>query len=208
MNYKIINTGSDGNCTIVNNIIAIDCGVSFKRLSPYIKDLKFIFISHEHQDHFNRTAVKKIAKERPTIRFGVGAYLIDKLIECGVDKHQIDVLEPNKTYDYKLFRVEVVGLHHDVPNMGIKVFMNGKRLFYATDTYTLDGIEAYNFDIYLVEGNYEDEDELHSRAYNDVYEERVKHTHLSRKHATKWLLNNMGDKSQYRFMHRHKEKNK
>lgn len=208
MHYNIINSGSDGNCTIVNDIIAIDCGVSYKRLSPYVKNLKLVFISHKHTDHFNRLAVKKLAKERPTLRFAIGKYLRDELLECGVNSNNIDIIEPLKMYDYGLFSIEPVKLYHDVPNMGLRLFMNGKRLIYMTDTRTLDGISAKNYDVYLVEGNYENAEELHSRAYNEVYEERVKNTHLSREYTSNWLLGNMGNKSEYVFMHQHKERNK
>lgn len=206
MNYKIINTGSDGNCTIVNEVIAIDCGVSYKKLSPYVKDLKLVFISHIHTDHFNKTTVKKLAKNRPTLRFAVGDYLVEDLLDCGVDRNNIDVIKPNNTYNYGTFQIRPVKLYHDVQNMGIKLFMNEKRLFYATDTKTLDGIEAKNYDVYLVEGNYENEEELHKRAYNEAYEERVKNTHLSREYTSEWLLKNMGDNSTYEFMHQHKDK--
>lgn len=206
MTYKIINTGSDGNCTIVNDIIAIDMGVSYKRLSPYIKSLKLIFISHCHGDHFNKTTVKLLAKNRPTVRFAVGGYLVNDLVELGVNKANIDVIEVCKKYDYGLFKISPVKLYHDVPNMGIRVFMNNEKLIYATDTYTLDGISAKNYDVYLIEGNYIDEEELKSRADNDFYYNRVKRTHLSKEYATNWLLENMGDNSKYQFMHEHKNK--
>lgn len=48
MEYEIINTGSDGNAVVVNRMIFIDCGVSFKRLQPFIKKIRIIFISHIH----------------------------------------------------------------------------------------------------------------------------------------------------------------
>lgn len=86
--------------------------------------------------------------------------------------------------------------------------MNNKRLIYATDTRTLEGISAKDYDVYLVEGNYENEEELHERAYTPEYEIRVKSTHLSREYTTKWLLKNMNDKSVYEFMHMHVERGK
>lgn len=208
MNYKIINSGSDGNCTIVNDIIAIDCGVSYKRLAPYRNNLKLVFISHIHHDHFNRKTVLLLAKNRPTLRFVVGSYLLEELVNCGVDKRNIDILELGKILNYELFKIQPIKLYHDVPNMGLRLFMNDKKLIYATDTKTLDGITAKDYDVYLVEGNYEDEIELHNRAVSPEYESRVKNTHLSKEYTTKWLLENMGDKSEYVFMHQHKERNK
>lgn len=207
MNYNIINSGSDGNCTIVNDIIAIDCGVSYKKLAPYRNDLKLVFISHIHHDHFNRRTVSQLAKNRPTLRFAVGSYLVEELVNCGVDKKNIDVLEIGKILNYGLFKIQPIKLYHDVPNMGLRLFIQDKKIMYATDTRTLDGIVAKNYDVYLVEGNYEDAEELHNRAVSPEYESRVKNTHLSREYTTKWLIENMGDKSQYVFMHQHKERN-
>ena len=42
MNYKIIESGSSGNATVVEDIILIDCGVSFKKLRNYYKNLKLV----------------------------------------------------------------------------------------------------------------------------------------------------------------------
>jgi len=206
MNYKIINSCSDGNCTIVNEIVAIDCGVSYKKLTPHIKKLKLVFISHCHSDHFNKRTVSLLAKNRPTLRFAVGSYLVNDLIDIGINKANIDVIEVGQTYDYKVFKISPVRLYHDVPNMGLRLFMNNEKLIYATDTKTLEGIKAIGYDYYLIEANYENEEELHSRAYNAFYESRVKNTHLSKEQATNWLLDNMELNSVYEFMHRHKER--
>lgn len=77
-----------------------------------------------------------------------------------------------------------------------------------TDTKTLEGITAKNYDLYLVEGNYENKEKLHSRAVNEIYESRVINTHLSKEYTSEWLMNNMGNNSEYVFMHEHKERNK
>lgn len=206
MNYEIINSGSDGNCTIINGIIAIDMGVSCKKLASCIKDLKIILLTHIHGDHFNKTTISTLAKKRPTLRFGCCEWLVKELIECGVSNKNIDVYEIGKKYDYGIFSLIPVKLYHDVPNCGYRLFMNEKKLIYATDTRTLDGIVAKDYDVYLIEGNYGNEEELHERAYNSEYESRVKNTHLSREYTTKWLLDNMADNSVYEFMHQHKER--
>lgn len=206
MNYKIINTGSDGNCTIVNEIIAIDMGVSYKRLNSYVDKLKLVLLTHIHGDHFNKTTIKQLATNRPTLRFGCCEWLVQELIDLGVDKRNIDVYSIGKKYNYDLFQIVPIRLYHDVPQCGYRLFMNGEKLIYATDTYTLDGIKAVGYDYYLIEGNYQDEEELKSRAVNDYYESRVKKTHLSKEYATNWLLENMGLNSVYCWMHEHREK--
>ena len=208
MTYNIINSGSDGNCTIINDIIAIDLGVSYKKLAPYVKQLEIVFLTHEHGDHFNKKTIKRLAKERPMLRFGCCEWLLDKLLELEIDRKRIDVYEIGKKYNYGRFQIIPLKLYHDVPNCGYRVFMDNEKLIYCTDTYTLEGIKAIDYDYYLIEGNYENEEELKSYAKDNTYFERVKHTHLSREYTTNWLLDNMGLKSVYEFMHQHKSKEK
>ncbi len=184
MNYKILNSGSDGNCTLINDIVAIDMGVSYKLLNPHVEKLRLVLLTHAHSDHFNKATIRRLAKDRPTLRFGCCEWLVQELINCGVDRRNIDVYEVGLFYDYKLFKLMPVKLYHDVPNCGYRVFYGDEKLIYATDTYTLDGIKAIEYDYYLIEGNYQDEEELSSRATNNYYESRVKKTHLSKEYAT------------------------
>ncbi len=206
MTYKIISSGSDGNCVIVNDIIVIDCGVSYKKLVPYVKNLKLVLLTHIHQDHFNKSTISKLAKERPILRFGCCEWLVEDLINCGVNKNNIDVFKIGLKADYGTFSLIPLKLYHDVSQCGYRLFMNNQKLIYATDTCTLEGIKALEYDFYLIEANYKNDDELHNRAYNDYYENRVKRTHLSEEQATEWLLENMGFNSVYEFLHKHKER--
>lgn len=48
MNYEIVSTGSKGNFVIINESIAIDIGVPFKRIAPYAKNLKLVLLTHVH----------------------------------------------------------------------------------------------------------------------------------------------------------------
>lgn len=206
MNYNIINTGSDGNATIIENTIMIDCGLPFKKIYPYIRKIKLVLLTHIHGDHFNKSTIKKLAEERPKLRFGCCEWLVKDLIDCGVSKKRIDVYTIDNEYDYGSFKISPVKLFHDVPQCGYRVFINGYKCIYCTDTNTLEGIKAEGYDYYFIEANYENEQELHERAYNVHYEKRVKSTHLSKEQATEWLLDNMGANSVYEFMHKHKNK--
>ncbi len=213
MNYRIIESGSFGNATIVENIILIDCGVSFKKLKDYYQELKLVLLTHIHSDHFNKTTLKKLVKERPTLRFGCCEWLVKDLIECGVDKRNIDVYDNISSFKYSdNLIVTIFDLQHDVLNCGYKLFVNDKKYFYATDTNSLENIEAKDYDMYFIEGNYEDKKQLEERKQKHIekgeyyYEDRVEKTHLSQVQATEWLMENMGSNSQYIFMHEHKEK--
>lgn len=213
MIYDIINTGSNGNATVIENIILIDCGVSFVRIKPYYKSIKLVLLTHIHSDHFNKTTIKRLAKERPTLRFACCEWLVSPLIECGVNKKNIDILEIGKWYQYSGIKVSPVLLYHNVDQCGYRVFVNDKKLFYATDTNTLDGISANNYDLYMVEANYTEEEirgriEAKKGLKTYCYENDVILNHLSKEKCDEFLYNNMGEKSQYVYMHQHVERGK
>ena len=148
-----------------------------------------------------------LAEERPKLRFGCCEWLVQELLDLGISKKRIDVYKIGEKYTYTdNLSVQPVKLYHDVPQCGYRVFIDCYKCIYCTDTNTLDGIKAENYDFYFIEGNYENEQELHERAYNDVYESRVKLTHLSKDYATDWLLDNMGTNSVYVWMHEHKDR--
>ena len=211
MNYNIISTGSQGNAVVLNDCILIDCGVSFKSLKDIYKQLQIVLLTHEHCDHINKTTIRKLAEERPTLRFGCCQWLVPILIDCNVTERNIDVYEIGKIYDYKAFKVSPIKLYHNVENCGFRIFANGEKAIYATDTGHLQGITAIDYDLYLIEANY-DEDDLEQRIIKKTangeycYELNVANRHLSHKQASEWLIDNMNEKSEYIFLHAHKER--
>lgn len=211
MHYNIISSSSAGNCVILNDYIAIDCGVTFKALQEVYKALKIVLLTHIHTDHFNPTTIKILARERPTLRFACCEWLVQPLVESGVNKSNIDVFVAGKMYDYRAFRVFPFELHHNVPQIGYKVFFGAEKAIYATDTAHLDGIEAKGFDLYMIEANYTEED-LQERIAAKMgteeycYELNVANRHLSKEQADAFLLENMGEGSQYVYLHGHVDK--
>ena len=210
VNYNIIATGSSGNCVIVNEYIAIDMGVPFKALKDVYKDLKIVFLTHEHNDHVKKSTIRTLAEERPTLRFACCEWLIPLLVESGVNRSNIDVLEIGKMYDYTAFKVSPIKLYHDVPNCGYRLFFGEKKVLYATDTEHLDGISAKDYDLYLVEANYTEEDlqarikaKQESGEYS--YEMNAASRHLSKEQADAFLLENMNENSRYEYLHGHRE---
>ncbi|MCQ2399916.1 MAG: MBL fold metallo-hydrolase [Clostridia bacterium] len=211
MKYDVISTGSDGNAVVLNNVILVDCGVSFKALQNVYKALKIVLLTHAHGDHFNAITIKRLAMERPTLRFGCCRWLVAALVNAGVDKRNIDVYEIGKIYDYGAFKVSPLKLYHDVENCGFRLFFGAERALYATDTAHLQGLSAKDYDRYLIEASYEDA-ELQERikakqsAGEYCYELNVANRHLSKEQADEFLYNNMGGNSEYFYLHGHKEK--
>lgn len=207
MKYNIIGSSSKGNAIIVEDKILLDCGVTYIKLKSYLKDIKLIFISHIHKDHLLPTTIKKIAYNFPTIKFLTGSNdVVKKLVECGVSKKNIFLLNEGKKYDLGLLRVRLVYLFHDVPNYGLKWEIGGKRGIYLVDTEKVDHIVAQDYDLYLIESNYKDEIlEYHKQiCENDdemYYLDRVDKTHLSYSKANDFLINNMGSNSVFEYIH-------
>lgn len=208
IDYQIIATGSTGNAVVIERSVLVDVGVPYKKIEPYMGDIKLVLLSHVHSDHFKASTLRRMALEKPLLRFGCGAFLVDKVVKAGVPKQQIDILIPNMLYGYGICNVIPVELLHDVPNFGYKIHFPHGKLFYATDTGSLSMVSARGYDLYMVESNYKDEElrermdaKLASGQY--AYEQRALKYHLSEKKAVDWLYKNMGRNSEYVFLHAH-----
>ena len=211
MRYNIISTGSKGNAVVINDSIMIDAGVPFRKLAEVYRLIKLVLLTHIHGDHFNKATIKKLAYERPTLRWACGEWLVPHLIETGVQKKNIDVMEPDKLYNYGAFKVSPVKLTHNVENCGYRIFANDKKLFYATDTGNLNGIEAKGYDLYMVEANHEI-DEILERIQQKLqdgiysYEMDAINNHLSKEKADEFIYSNIGSNGVYVYMHQHEDK--
>ena len=209
MRYEIIGTGSRGNAVVIENYILIDCGVALTRLKKHLYEVKLVLLTHAHQDHFRRSTVAALSSARPTLRFAAGEWLAQNLVECGVSKSNIDVLQGGQLYNFGSAKVEPFALAHDVPNFGYKVYIGAKKLIYATDTGSLDGIEAKDFDIYMIEANHT-ESELTGRIAEKLksgeypYERNVRENHLSKEKADEFIYNNIGQNGVYIYLHTNK----
>lgn len=211
--YNILSTGSCGNCIIVNDYLMLDCGLAYSKIKKYLDNIKIIFICHEHGDHLKKTTIKKISYEKPNIKFLVGNFLVNELVELGVNKKNIITFDIEKWYDIGIFKVRMDYLFHDVPNNCLHIeFKNGEKLFYATDTSKIDHVEAKNYTLYLIEANYETDEYLKEKIKEDEeqgkfsYLKRVLDSHLSQLQAINWLDINKGENSEYCFIHQHVEK--
>lgn len=208
---NILSSGSSGNCTILNGRIAIDMGVAFRNIKPYAYDLEIVLLTHRHMDHFRRETVSRVCAGYGAI-FGVPDYLVDEVDKIGVKPAQTREMNAGGEYRFDGFTVCPVLLKHDIPNQGYKIhFDSGERVFYATDTGSLDGIVAKNYDLYLVEANYT-EKELRRRIWEKevegkyCYEYSVRRNHLSKEACDAWLYSQMGSRSRYIYMHQHVDK--
>lgn len=208
--FDVISTGSQGNAVVLNNNVLVDCGIPFRNLYPYVPGLRLVLLTHIHSDHFRVSTIKRLAAERPTLRFGCCPWMVMPLLSQGVSERNIDVMDFGMTYKYDICHVIPVPLKHDVPNCGYKIHFNNGKVIYATDTNNLDGISAPNYDLYLIEANYED-DAIRERiaekkaAGEFAYEKRVLNYHLSKAKCDDFIYRNIGPNGRYVYLHRHTE---
>ena len=205
---NIISSSSKGNSYIYNKDLMLDIGVSFLKIKPYIKEIKLLCLTHEHSDHLNKKALRKLIYEMPTIKIVWGRWMVKILIDLGVDKKNIFVLNLNKKYDLGKYIIELIPAVHDVPNCGYKIIIKktNYKIFHITDTANLDNLEAKNYDLFCLENNYQES--VLKRHIQECVDEgqlrylnRVPHTHLSAELANSFLIENMGSNSEFCYIH-------
>lgn len=148
MQYKIINSGSKGNCVIVNDVM-VDCGVGFKKIKDELYDIKYLLLTHVHSDHIKLSTLKSIKQLFPRITI-VGNYEVhqkfgvDVVCNAGFDVSVDD-------YIFKPFECE-----HDVLTYGYTWQFNGLSILYATDTSTMSNAPKQKYDYFFLESNHDE----------------------------------------------------
>jgi hypothetical protein len=118
----------------------------------------------------------------------------------------VDVLELNKWYDYGEFEVSIGKLYHDIENCFFRIVKDGYKIFRATDTGHLIGITAFNYDIYAVEFNY-NEDTINqsieaAAAIGEYSHQRGSfNSHLSEQQARDFIFKNKGENCEVLRLH-------
>lgn len=193
---NIVQSGSSGNAVIYNEMILVDAGVPYKNLKIYLPKIKLILLTHIHSDHFKKSTIKNIHTNFPHIKFVCEKYLYSELVEL-VNAKNIIVSKIGENLRFKGgIEVRTVKLYHDVLNVGYRLKLGQIKVFHATDTAHLNGINAENYDFYCLEHNYCEEKAtkiLQSDNVEDIQKILVlnsMNTHLSIQQAKKWLKEN------------------
>jgi phosphoribosyl 1,2-cyclic phosphodiesterase len=151
MNYKILTSGSKGNCVIINDVM-IDCGIAFNKIKDELYNIKYLLLTHKHSDHLNLKTLQQITEKFPRI-ITIGnyevyqAFNVNQIANSGFE---VDVGD----YVFTPFECE-----HDVVCYGYTWSYEGKEIIYATDTSTMENAPVKQYDYFFIESNH-DEDKL------------------------------------------------
>lgn len=164
---QILGTGSTGNAVLIDDCIMIDCGLGVRKLMPYMKNVRHLFITHRHGDHLNISVLKNIAKNLSPALIKHGLHVNQDCYELILKKAPeiadmilADRLTGHSHLSFKVdenvYDVETYPLYHDVENQGFIFTKNGKTLIHATDTGSMIDAPSRQYDVILVEGNYDE----------------------------------------------------
>lgn len=212
MDYKVVKTGSAGNCVLIDHI-AVDIGVPYSLIKE--EEIQLLLLTHTHSDHIRPTTLKTLLKHHPLTLVCAPYHMRDYLREHGIDDGgiaRITYLDPNTMYDVGTARLICEPVPHNVPNVAWKIKLaDGTSIFYATDAGNLNRINAFGYDYYFIEANY-GQDEImdrirHKEAAGEyVHEWDAMENHLSREQAIDWLAHNTTPESKVIYLHQHQEK--
>lgn len=148
MTFKVIGTGSSGNCFLFGDLM-IDCGLPYSKIKDHVKPN--VLLTHCHGDHFNNSTIRKLSTNHD-VKFYALPYLCERLQTIGIDNFV--AIEAGEIYRIDDYTISPVIAYHDVENVGYRIMYKGIKHFHITDTSTLEGITARNYTSASIECNH------------------------------------------------------
>lgn len=126
------------------------------KIDEYYCDADFIFITHDHYDHYSEGDIDKVRKSDTV--YVVPSMLSTKLLKRGVPDTNIVPVEPNRIYNVDEFKFETIPAYnigkpfHPKENgwVGYIIETNGLSYYIAGDTDITDESKKVKCDIALL----------------------------------------------------------
>lgn len=144
MNIRILNSGSDGNCSILTdcegNQLMFDCGVPYNDIAKNVSMILIdgILITHAHQDHIQG---------------------LDRFKKFGFDIYSPKNIEDGKIIDLPHWKIMPMKVVHNVDCFSFLVLskVENKQMAYITDTIYIPNMNLEKLDLLYIETNYDQE---------------------------------------------------
>jgi len=148
LEYKIIESGSKGNCLIIDDMM-FDCGVNYKAIRQELYEIRYLFITHTHTDHLKLSTFNRIVRDFPRITT-VGNWDVGYKVPLNETVGDYTVLElPDR-------KIQCFPCVHDVPTTGFAVTIGDESFIYATDTASLEHAPDMKFNYFFIESNHDE----------------------------------------------------
>ncbi|HEX7343197.1 MAG TPA: MBL fold metallo-hydrolase [bacterium] len=146
MKFCVIASGSEGNCTLVEdssgNAILVDAGLPLRRIAACLENLRrdfarvqAVLISHEHSDHLRGAAVLSRRQDLPIFASLGTITMARRIFPHGTSLHPID----GEALSFGNLRVQAFNVNHDAMEaLGFLISEGDSRLAIATDLGTVD----------------------------------------------------------------------
>ena len=175
--------------------VLLDAGLPYKHIKDHVKKISVVLLTHIHGDHFNKTTIRKLHIENSRIKFLCAEFLLQELLDIGLPRKSIVVVDCGEKYKIGDVIFSPVSLQHDVPNIGYRIMLGEHKHLHATDTFCMDGIKARDYDTATLECNHERSRalEIIARRHFDgefCHLERAIETHLSVDKAINFIAEN------------------
>ena len=143
-----------------NSSVRIDAGDKVIYIDPFqitdsAGDADYIFLTHEHYDHYSPEAVETVKKTDTVFVYPKG---MDKKIKKGAHGGVYYPVAPGQKYDAKGLNFETVASYNKLKqfhpkkcgNCGYLINVNGKKIYIAGDMDATDEAKAVRCDIAIV----------------------------------------------------------
>ena len=146
MKFCVIASGSEGNCTLVEdsagNAILVDAGLPLRRIVTCLENIQrdlrrvmAVLISHEHSDHLRGAAVLARRQDLPVFASAGTISVARRIFPHGTPLHPIN----GETLSFGNLSVQGFNVSHDaIEALGFLISEGDSRLVIATDLGTVD----------------------------------------------------------------------
>lgn len=195
MKFKVLASGSKGNCYILSSptgSLLLDAGIPFreiqKGLDYNLRDITASLVTHEHKDH------SKAAED--VMNAGIDCYMSEGTANAlGLQGHRLNIMRHKDEVEAGGFVIKAFETQHDAAEpLGFFIWYEqiGEHLLYLTDSYYC----KYRFrglNYIMVESNYVKETldrNVEAGLIDEALKRRLLESHFSLEHVKDFLQAN------------------